>query len=124
MGIHKRRMTMEVFIVSEFGNCPLVRMFHSEKLNSRINKLHEGALRIMYQDYTCSFTELLAKDNSIIIHIRNIRLLPSCISKILAENAQYYKLNSVKTVYNRTETFLTGSFLVPRICEILPDYIK
>ena len=99
-------------------------MFHSEKLNIRVNKLHEGALRIVYQDYTSSFTELLEKDNSIIIYIRNILLSPSFMSKILVENAQHYKLNSVKTVYNRTETFLTESFLGPRICEILPDYIK
>ena len=40
MSIHKRRMTMKVFIASEFGYCPLVWMFHSRKLNSRVNQLH------------------------------------------------------------------------------------
>ena len=64
MNIHKRRMTMKAFIASEFGYCPLVWMFHSRKLNSRINKLHERALRMVYQDYVSSFTELLEKDKS------------------------------------------------------------
>ena len=41
MNIHKRRMTMEAFLASKFGYCPLVWMFHSRKLSSRVNKLHE-----------------------------------------------------------------------------------
>ena len=44
MNIHKRKMTMKAFIASEFGYCPLVLMFHSRKLNSRVNKLHDRAL--------------------------------------------------------------------------------
>ena len=56
-------MTMKAFIASEFGCCPLVWMFHNRKCNSRVNKLYERALRIVCQDYTSSFTELLEKDN-------------------------------------------------------------
>ena len=75
MDMHKRRMTMKAFIASEFGYCPLEWMFHSRKLNSRVNKLHERALRTVYQDYTSSFTELVEKDNLTTIHNRNIHLL-------------------------------------------------
>ena len=39
---HKRRMTMKAFVASEFGYCPLVWIFDGRKLNSRVNKLHEG----------------------------------------------------------------------------------
>ena len=97
--IHKRRMTMKGLIASEFGYCPLAWMFHSRKLNSRVNKLHERALRIVYQDYTCSFTEVLEKDNSTTIHSRKIqllatklfklknRLLPPLTNEIFVENA-------------------------------------
>ena len=100
-------------------------MFHSRKLNSRVNKLNENALRIVYQDYASSFTELLEKDNSITIHNRNIQLLatelyevkngllPPVRNKIFVENAQHYgdirmktkfKKNNVKAVCNGTET--------------------
>ena len=57
-------------------------------------------------------------------------LLPPFMNAIFMENAQDYydlrkktefKKNNVKTVYNRTETL---TFLGPRICEIVPDYIK
>ena len=43
MNINKRRMTMKAFVVSEFGYCLLVWVFHSRKLNSGVNKLHEKA---------------------------------------------------------------------------------
>ena len=77
-------------------------MFHSRKLNSRVNKLHKTALRIVYQDCASSFTELLEKDNSPTIHNRNIKLLatelfkvknelwPSFMNEIFVENAQHY----------------------------------
>ena len=45
MNIHKRRMTMNAFIASEFGYCQLVWMVHSRKLNSQVNKLHERVLK-------------------------------------------------------------------------------
>ena len=142
MNIHKRRMTMKAFLDSEFGYCPLVRMFHSRKLNSQINKLHERALRMVCQDYVSSFTELLKKDISTTIHNRNIQLLatelfkvknglsPAFMNEIFVENAHHYydlrkkfefKRNKVKTVYNGTET---STLLGPRIWEIAPDYLK
>ena len=37
-------------------------MFHSRKLNHRINKIHERALRIVYNDHQCTFEELLERE--------------------------------------------------------------
>ena len=45
-----------------------VYMFHSRTLNSRINKIHEGALSLMYQNNVLYFTDLLERDNSAKIH--------------------------------------------------------
>ena len=93
---------MKAFISFEFGYYPLVWMFHSTKLNSRVNKLHERALRIVYQDYTSSFTELLEKHNSTTILNGNIQSLatelfkiknglsPPFMKEIFEENAQHY----------------------------------
>ena len=62
---------MKAFICSQFGYCPLVWMFHSRKINNRVNSLHEGALRVVYRDYNATFSELLSKDKSVTIHQRN-----------------------------------------------------
>ena len=37
---------MNAFILSQFSYCPLIWMFQSRKLNHRINKIHERALRL------------------------------------------------------------------------------
>ena len=57
-------------------------MLHSKKCNNRVDKIHERALRIVYQDYASSFTELLEKDNSTTINNRNIQLLATELFKV------------------------------------------
>ena len=73
MNFTQRKIIMHVFIHSKFSYCPLVWMFHSRKLNSRINNIHERALRIAYKDFVSTFAELLSKDNSFTIHERKIQ---------------------------------------------------
>ena len=57
-------------------------MFCSRKLNNKINRLHERALRIAYADYVSSFEELLIKDGSVTIHQRNLKVLATEMYKI------------------------------------------
>ena len=47
-------------------------MFCNRKANNRINKLHEGALRLIYDHYETLFSDLLAKDDSYTVHHTNI----------------------------------------------------
>ena len=75
MNADKKRMIMKAFIESQFGYCPLVWMFHSRSLNNKINRIHERALRITYNDKSLSFQNLLEKDNCFTIHHRNIKIL-------------------------------------------------
>ena len=68
----KRRIILKSFIESQFSYCPLVWMFCSRTLNRKINHIHERALRLVYQDYSSTFEDLLKKDNSLTFHHRNI----------------------------------------------------
>ena len=52
---------MKAFITSQFGYYPMVWMFHSRKLNSRVNKIQERALRLVYNDKSSNFQQLLDK---------------------------------------------------------------
>ena len=51
----QRRLILNSFITSHFSYCAIVWMFHSRKLNERINHIHERALRIVYKDFNSSF---------------------------------------------------------------------
>ena len=77
MTFDQRRLILNSFITSHFSNCPIVWMFHSRKLNERINHIHEGALRIVYKDFNSSFQELPIEDKSLNIHHRNLQKLMS-----------------------------------------------
>ena len=82
MSFEHRKYIFNAFIRSQFGYCPLVWMFHSRKLNQRINRLHERALRIVYQDNKSPFSELLTKDGSYTTHERNIQTLAIELYKV------------------------------------------
>ena len=45
-------------------------MFHSKGLNDKINRIHERALTITYNDKSSSYRELLTKDRSVTRIIR------------------------------------------------------
>ena len=56
-------------------------MFHSRKLNNKINQTHEEALRLVYQN-NLSFSELLDLDNSATVHQKNLQVLVTEIYKV------------------------------------------
>ena len=73
--LNEKRTLMKAYFMSQFGYCPLVWMNHSRSLNNIINTLHERALRLVYNDFTSSFTDLLKKDISVTIHKKNLQNL-------------------------------------------------
>ena len=71
----KRKLLMNSFIISQFHYCPIIWMYCQRQSNNLINRIHERALRIAYNDYTSTFIALLEKDDSVSIHQRNIQAL-------------------------------------------------
>ena len=57
-------------------------MFHSRTMEHRINRIHERALRLVYdQSHELTFDQLLVKDNSVSIHQKNLQVLATEIFK-------------------------------------------
>ena len=140
MQIEQRRTIMKAFIHSQFGYCPLIWMCHSRKLNNRINKIHERALRLVYNDDTSTFENLLIRDNTVTIHERNLQALAIELYKVinnigpellrdvfkLKDELKYstkfpFKTKNVRTVSYGTESL---TFLAPKIWAIIPYEIK
>ena len=116
-------------------------MFHSRSLNNKINRIHERALRIVYNDTVSSFSDLLVKDNSVSIHQRNLQVLatemykiknniaPTIVSEIFNTTDLNIPLRLqpdfqrpfVRSVYHGTESL---SFLGPSIWNQVPNEIK
>ena len=70
MNLAQHRSIMKAFLCSQVGYCPLVWIFHSRKINNRINSLHERALRVLHRNFNATFSVLLSKNKSVTIHQR------------------------------------------------------
>ena len=79
---HKRKILLNSFITAQFNYGPLIWMCHSRTLNSKINRIQEQALRIVYNDYKSNSKELLERDHSFTIHERNIQYLAIKVYKV------------------------------------------
>ena len=137
MNIKKKKVLMKVFFMDQLSYCPLTWMFHSWKLNNKINKLHERFLRIAYSAMTSSFEEFLETDNFVSVHHRNTQVLvtelyeivnglsPEIMKEVFSfnENISYNTRNkskfhsrSIKKVIFGSETL---SYLAPKIWEVV-----
>ena len=128
-----------LFSIRSLATAPLC---HSRALNNKINRLHERCLRLIYNEKQLNFEELLEKDDSVSIDIRNLQIVaiemykvmndsfPEImkeISRIRAENGynlshqNTFKRPIVNSVYNDTETV---SFWGLKIWELIPKEFK
>ena len=130
------------FVISQFNYCPIVWMCHGRGLNSKINNLHERALRTIYQDKKSSFETLLKRDKSVSIHMKNLQYLATEIFKVkndlcpeimkeifIFHENPIYNLRSgnhltrrnIRTTHYGIETI---SNLGAKIWDLLPEEIK
>ena len=100
MNISKRRILVNSFFTSQFNYYSLVWMFHSRSIKNKINRSHERFLRIVYNDFKLSFKNLLEKDGTISIHVKNLQKLATEMFKIsknfsvpLMSKLFYHKVN-------------------------------
>ena len=117
-------------------------MFHSRKIEHRINKIHKRALKLVYQDYPdLTFFEFLAIEMSVSVHQKNLQLLateifkskagmsPELMNDIFHFVETPYNLRSDytlerkqdHTVYHGSESL---SSIAPKLWDLLPNSIK
>ena len=87
---------------SHFKYFPIVWMFHSRRTNKKINRLHERALRIAYDDEVSTFDQLLTMDKYFCIHHQNIQKLLIEIYKAI-----HISGNSLKELYIKRESTIS-----------------
>ena len=116
----KRKVLMKSFVISQFNYCPIIWMYCQRRSNNLINKIHERALRIAYNDYVSDFNQLLENDKSVTIHQRNIQALtieiyktinnlnPIFMKDIFSIKQHNYTLRSQNLVYQKPRTIFYG----------------
>ena len=111
-------------------------------LEHKINRLHERALRIVYNDDHLTFNELLKLDNSVTIHHKNIQkvaievykcihdLSPSFMKDIFVNSGyngpnlrceKLFQMPNIKKSYKGEESLRA---FAPKIWELVPEEYK
>ena len=141
MNISKRRILMHSFFNSQFNYCPLVWMFHSRSINSKISRLHERVLRIVYNDFKSSFKNLLEKDGTVSIHVKILQKLARemfkipknfsvpLMSELFHQKVNHYDLrNSYEFSIPNVPLVFHGqasiTYLGPLIWQLVPSELK
>ena len=107
----KLGILIRAFVVSHFQYCPLVWMFQSRHLHSKINRMDERALRIAHNDYQSTFNILLENSCSVNMHVKNLQTLMNEMFKT-KEN-----LNPpfMKEIFCERSVVYNNEFLPPRV---------
>ena len=137
---HKRKILMKSFIISQFNYCPIIWMYCQRRCNNTINRIHERALRIAYNDYVSDFKTLLSNENSVTIHQRNIQALileiyktlnnlnPAFMNEIFYLKEHNYSTRIQNLVYPNPRTVSYGldtfGYKATQLWNKIPDEIK
>ena len=102
----KSEILMNSFIRSQFNYCPLVWMFHDRATNSKSNRIHVRALRLVCRDSESELEKFKKKYGT--IHQHNLQLL---------------MIEIFKTKNNLNPTFMKNIFEERNIQYSLPSEI-
>ena len=130
MNINQRKRIIKVFLG-----------FFGFKINNRLNRIQECALRIVYKNYVSTFEQLLEKDSSVSIYIRNLQVLatelfrarkslsPTIVQNIFRTNEPAYSLRrdtifESRRIQTQRYSIESLTYLGPKIWPQVPNEIK
>ena len=75
MGFKENKILLNSFVYSNFNHCLLVWHFCSSKYLYKIEKIQERELRLLHNDFTSNYAELLKKSDKTTMEIKCLRYL-------------------------------------------------
>lgn len=94
LDLRSRKIIYSSFIMSNFNFCPMVWHFCGKMNNNKMEKLHERSMRIVHNDFSSSYSELLQKGRTTTILAARLKQLvvevfkavngfsPPCVSEL------------------------------------------
>ena len=141
LNLKAKKLIFRSFIMSNFTYCPLVWHFCGKTNNAKIEKIQERALRIVYNDYTSDYNELMDKfGTTSMLHSRHVYILleifkstkqtnPSYIQELLSKKeTPYYFRDPSLLIQPKTNTtnfgLRTFSYIGTKLWNDLENHFK
>ena len=141
LNLNSRRTIYNSFIMSNFNYCPLVWHFCGKSNNQKLEKIQERALRILYNDFSSTYPQLLKTAGTTTLLIQRLRLLtitvykslngmnPPCLNTMFVKKELPYLMRDTSILEQpkrRTTTygFRSFSYLGSKVWNELPNHFK
>ena len=141
LDLNCRKLIFRSFVLSNFTYCPIFWHFCGKQNNSKVEKIQERALRILYDDYDSEYTELLAESRTTtMLHVRFKCIIlevfismqginPACIQNMFEIKKSSYSLrdSSIMVQPKRNSTTFglrSFSYFGSKLWNDLPNHFK
>ena len=141
LDLNCRKLIFRSLVLSNFTYCPIVWHFCGKQNNSKVEKIQERALRILYDDYDSEYTELLAESRTTtMLHSRFKCIIlevfksmqginPACIQNMFEIKKSSYSLrdSSIMVQPKRNSTTFglrSFSYFGSKLWNDLPNHFK
>ena len=119
LSFNKGMSHFKAFVESQFRYCLIAWMFHNWHTSNKIIRLHERALRNVYDEGVSTFDQILATNKSFCIHHQNIQELLIEIYKAVHDISG----NSLKELFVRRESTVSllsmPELVIPSVNSVL-----
>ena len=89
----EKKQFFKALFESQLEFCPLSWMSCNKRANNKINKLHEGALRLANNDYETLFSDLVYYREKWMVHLMStIQIFKRSYLKCIKQNITYQKV--------------------------------
>ena len=98
MGFMEKEVLLDSFVLSNFNSRPLVWHYRFSRSLKEIEEIQERVLRILYNDSTSNYKQLLNKSSKVSMEEKRLRNLLLEISKTL----NHLSLEYMKEIFRKT----------------------
>ena len=103
------------FILSNFSYSPLTWHFRGEANTKKLEKIHERALRFIYNDYVSDYDTLLDLSKMPTLKLRRLRTMALEVFKILHKESPPYLHDSISFKNNHNSFRYTRMAEIPQV---------
>jgi hypothetical protein len=117
-----RSMVTNTYVLSQFNYCPLVWHFCGKGSLHKIEKIHERALRFIYNDNTSEYTDLLNKANTTTLYLKRVRIIAQEVYKAINNIGPKYAKELIQERPSQYPTRRPLDIYAPRVNQVKYGY--
>ena len=121
-GEKMRVLVTNTYVLSQFNYCPLVWHFCGKGATHKIEKIHERALRFIYNDNITEYTNLLEKANTTTQYLKRVRIIAQEVFKAINNIGPKYTKELITDRPSRYPTRRPLDIYVPNVNQVKFGY--